>query len=281
MSYCCIWLTSLKGGIFFGLIANLKGHYFQPSLSVCLCLWPALLPFNIDRFWWILVTRTLLWSSLATTIMVQIGRRGTVRRLFENLKNSQKSKNSNFKILVHHFLASVSPVYCKKKFDSIRTKLTEEIHFWSLPLSRYHKYGRDTPSSLQAPTRCGMPVAQRTTPFAVGKVWHRRPAKRYVEKLDIGRVHKFVMQRIRKFGIWARLEVGIGHDIRRAFRNGGIRTDRLFTLWVDSNIIHTYTTAITEVLLITLKEIWPTTIQVNNTTSCPCNITLFTAWPLD
>jgi len=46
--------------------------------------------------------------------MVQIGRRGTARRLFENLKNSQKSQNSNFKILVHNFFASVSPVYCKK-----------------------------------------------------------------------------------------------------------------------------------------------------------------------
>jgi len=36
-----------------------------------------------------------------------------------------------------------------------------------------------------------VPVAQRTTPFAAGKVWHRRAAKRYVQKLDIGRVHKF------------------------------------------------------------------------------------------
>jgi len=44
-------------------------------------------------------------------------------------KNSQKSQNSDFKILVHHFFAFMSPVYCKKKFDSIQTKLTEEIHF--------------------------------------------------------------------------------------------------------------------------------------------------------
>ena len=28
-----------------------------------------------DRFWWNVITRTLLWSSLAATIMVQIGRR--------------------------------------------------------------------------------------------------------------------------------------------------------------------------------------------------------------
>jgi len=32
------------------------------------------------------------------------------------------------------------------------------------------------------------------------------------------------MERVRKFGIWARLELGIGHDVRRAFRTGGIRT---------------------------------------------------------
>jgi len=79
---------------FVGFIANLKGPYFQPSLSVCLCvcvcLWPALVPFNVDRFWWNLVTRTLLWSSLAVTIMVQIGCRGTMRRLFENFKKFSK-----------------------------------------------------------------------------------------------------------------------------------------------------------------------------------------------
>ena len=53
-----------------------------------------------------------LWSSLAATIMVQIGPRGTARRLFENSKNSQKSQfecqNSG-----PSFFASVSPVCCK------------------------------------------------------------------------------------------------------------------------------------------------------------------------
>jgi len=53
-------------------------------VSVSVCLWPALLPFNVNRFWRNLVTRTLLWSSLAATIKVQIGHRGTSRRLFEN-----------------------------------------------------------------------------------------------------------------------------------------------------------------------------------------------------
>jgi len=79
------------------------------------------------------------------------------------------------------------------------------------------------PSSLQAPTCCGVAVAQPTTPFAAGKVRHRRAAKRYAQKLDIGRVHKFRMERVRKFGIWARSEVGIGHDVRRAFRTGAFR----------------------------------------------------------
>jgi len=32
------------------------------------------------------------------------------------------------------------------------------------------------------------------------------------------------MERVRKFGIWGRSELGIGHDVRRAFRTGGIRT---------------------------------------------------------
>jgi len=69
-----------------------------------------------------------------------------------------------------------------------------------------------------------MPIAQRTTPFAAGKVLHRHAANRYVQKLDIGRVHKFGMERFRKFGIWARSELGFGHDVRRAFQTGGIRT---------------------------------------------------------
>ena len=93
-------------------------------MCVSVCLWPALLPFNVDRFWWNLVTRTMLWSSLAATIMDQIGRRGTARRLFENLKkNSQKSQNSNFRIMVHHFLRlCLLDLYCKKIWlDSNKT----------------------------------------------------------------------------------------------------------------------------------------------------------------
>jgi len=36
--------------------------------------------------------------------------------------------------MVHHFFASVSPVYCKK-LDSIQTKLTEEIDFEVCPMA--------------------------------------------------------------------------------------------------------------------------------------------------
>jgi len=202
------------------------------SLSVCLCLWLALLPFTVDRFWWNLVTRTLLWSSLAATIMVHIGRTGTVRRLFENFKKFSKITESEFQNSGSSFFASVSPVYCKKIWlDSNKTDGGDT--FWSLPLSPWCKHGRDTPvlcyvpaastaCSLQAPTRCGMLVAQRMTPFAVIKVLHRRAANRYIRKLHIGRVHKFGMDRVRKFGIWARSELGIGHDVRRAFRTGGV-----------------------------------------------------------
>ena len=46
-------------------------------------------------------------------------------------------------------------------------------------------------------------------------------------------------------------------------------------------MLHTYKTALTEVLLITLKEFWPTAIHVNNATPRLHNITLFTAWLLN
>ena len=61
--------------------------------------------------------------------MVHMAAEGPRDAFLKISKNSQKSQNSNFKILVHHFLAFV---YCKK-FDSIRTKLTEEIDFEVCP----------------------------------------------------------------------------------------------------------------------------------------------------
>jgi len=94
---------------------------------VCLsvCPWPALLPFN--------VTRTLLWSSLAATIMAQIVRRGTARCLFENFQKFSKITEFEFQNSAPSFFESVSPVYCKQNLDSIRTKLTEEIDFEVCP----------------------------------------------------------------------------------------------------------------------------------------------------
>jgi len=117
-------------------------HVSDLYIGLCfmfVCFWRALLPFNVNRFRWNLVTRTLLWSSLAATIIVQIVRRGTARR-----------KNSNFKILVHHFFASVSPMYCKQ-FDSIRTKLTEEIHFEVCPYRHNASMDAKPPSNVMRP----------------------------------------------------------------------------------------------------------------------------------
>jgi len=60
--------------------------------------------------------------------MVQIGRRGTARRLFENFKKFSKNTKFEFQNLVHHFLRMCLPCIVKK-FNSIRTKLTEKIDF--------------------------------------------------------------------------------------------------------------------------------------------------------
>ena len=61
--------------------------------------------------------------------MVQIGRRGTAQYLFENLKKFSKITQFEFQNSGPSFFVSVSPMYCKKNFDSIRTILTEEIDF--------------------------------------------------------------------------------------------------------------------------------------------------------
>ena len=60
--------------------------------------------------------------------MVQIGRRGTARRLFEYLKKFSKITEFEFQNSGPSSFASVSPMCCKK-FDSIPTKLTEERDF--------------------------------------------------------------------------------------------------------------------------------------------------------
>jgi len=135
---CCIGLIS-------SVLARLQTWRAIIFSRVCLwvwlpvCLWPALVPFNVNRFWRNLVTRTLLWSSLAATIMVQIGRRRTARRLFENSKKSQKSQNSNFKILVHHFLR-VCLLCIVKIFWLDSSKADGGDTFWTLPLWRFRQW---------------------------------------------------------------------------------------------------------------------------------------------
>ena len=130
---------------FVGPIANLKGRYFQPSLSVslsvclCVCLWLALLPFNVNRFWWNFVTRTLLWSSLAATIMVQIGYRGTVRRLFENFKKFSKITEFEFQNSGSSFFLLLCLLSCKKnRLDPNKTEGGDR--FWSLLLCRFRQW---------------------------------------------------------------------------------------------------------------------------------------------
>ena len=80
--------------------------------------------------------------------MIQIGRRGTARRLFENFKNFSKITEFEFQNSGPPFLALVSPVYCKKNFDSIQAKLTEELHFEVCP------YGDSGNGTAAAARRC-------------------------------------------------------------------------------------------------------------------------------
>jgi len=106
--------------------------------------------------------------------MVQIGRRGTARRLFEN---SQKSQNLNFKILVHHFWHLCLLCIVKKiRLDSNKTdggEVCPYCHSASMDATPPSSSMRSPQAlrarlQLQAATRCGVPVPQRTrtTPFA-------------------------------------------------------------------------------------------------------------------
>jgi len=72
--------------------------------------------------------------------MVQIGRD------FENFKKKiSKITEFEFQNSGPSFFARVSPVYCKK-FDSIRTKLTEEIEFEVCP---YGDSGNGTAAAVR------------------------------------------------------------------------------------------------------------------------------------
>jgi len=113
-----------------------EGPLFSAEfVCLCVCLWPALLPFNVDRFWWHLVTRTLLWSSLAAIIMVQIGR-ATPSWKFQKFS---KITEFEFQNSGSWFFASVSPVYCKKiGFNSNKTDGWDR--FWSLLPWRFRQW---------------------------------------------------------------------------------------------------------------------------------------------
>jgi len=70
-------------------------------------------------------------------------------------KNSQKSQNSNFKILVYHFL-HLCLLCIVKKFDSIGTKLTEEIHFEVCPYRHNASMDATPPSSAMRPLQAAL-----------------------------------------------------------------------------------------------------------------------------
>jgi len=152
--YLCPWYSTVYntlGDFTFGPIANLKGPYFQPSLSACACacLWPALLPFNVDRFWWNLVTRTLLWSSSAAE--------GPCNAVWKFQKKSQKSQNSNFKILRHHFLRLCLLCTLKKIWlDSNKTDARDNFDF-----SEVCPYG-DSGNGTAAAARCSAGYSEWT-----------------------------------------------------------------------------------------------------------------------
>ena len=102
-------------------------------LSVCVCLWPAPLPFNVDRFWWNLVTRTLLWSNGPDRPQRD---RATP---FWKFRKFSKITEFEFQNSGPQLFASVSPVYCKKTgLDSNKTDGGDR--FYSLPLWQFRQW---------------------------------------------------------------------------------------------------------------------------------------------
>ena len=147
--------------------------------------------------------------------------RGHEITTLSGVANTRYTSAFHFKLILFHDLLLRSYLYHCVWSVITAHNLTPEKR------DNNYSSAASTACSLQAPTRCGVPVAQRTTAFAAGGVWHRCAANRYVQELHTGPVHKFGMERrVRKFGTWARSELGIGHDVRRAFRTWGIRTWR-------------------------------------------------------
>ena len=131
------------------LLARLQTWIIIVSLvceSVCVCVsdrhfYPSALT-DFDKTW----SQGPYSDLVAVTIMVQIGRRGTARRLFENFKKFSKITEFEFQnsgpSFLHLYLLCIV-----KKFDSIRTKLTEEIDFEVCPYD-------DSVNGTAAAARC-------------------------------------------------------------------------------------------------------------------------------
>ena len=106
--------------------------------------------------------------------MVLIGCRGTARRLFENFKNSQKSQNMNFKILVHHFFR-LCLLCIVKKLDSIQAKLSEDIILKFAPMAipatallQQYDARRDILTESTARRRAAIEARRRAAAFSTG-----------------------------------------------------------------------------------------------------------------
>jgi len=118
-----------------GRIANLKGHYFQPSLSVSLsvCLCVSLTGTSTIQRWPILMK---LGHKDLTLVKFGRDHNGPDRPQRDRATPCENFKKNlkNHRIRISKFLSIIFLRLCllyivKKNFDSIRTKLTEEIHF--------------------------------------------------------------------------------------------------------------------------------------------------------
>ena len=159
-------------------MANLKRHYFQPSLSVCVSdrhFYPPMLT-DFDETWFQGPYSDLVWPRPYWSRSAAEGRHDAF------LKIRKKSEKSQFEFQnsgPSFFCVCVSCVLWKK-FVSIQTKLTEEIHFEVCPYR--HNASMDPRPMLCARRKHHVLRHARSTADdpVCGKVWHRRAANRYV-----------------------------------------------------------------------------------------------------
>jgi len=140
-------------------------------------------------------------------------------------KNSQKSQNSNFRILVHHFLCLCLLCIVKKNWLDLN-KTDGGDTFWSLPPIAIMQVWTRHPRPMLCARRwfaASTNALQRARSTADDPIWQGMTYA-HCKQVHSKTRHKFEVQRVRKFGIWARSELRIGHNVRRAFRTGGIRT---------------------------------------------------------